>query len=38
MQVLDRFTVSEEGVKGTGPIAERISKILEKYKAEKDNV
>ncbi|UJG42668.1 MAG: Lsm family RNA-binding protein [Candidatus Heimdallarchaeum endolithica] len=38
IQVLDRFTVSEEGVKGTGPIAERISKILEKYKAEKSNV
>jgi len=34
IQVLDRFTVSEEGVKGTGPIAERIRKIFEKYKAE----
>ncbi|NPD89185.1 MAG: Lsm family RNA-binding protein [Asgard group archaeon] len=36
IQVLDRFTVSEEGVKGTGPIAERIRKIFDKYKAEKD--
>ncbi|MHA1400768.1 MAG: Lsm family RNA-binding protein [Candidatus Heimdallarchaeaceae archaeon] len=35
IQVFDRFTVSEEGVKGTGPIAERISKIFEKYIAEK---
>ena len=36
IQVFDRFTVSEEGVKGTGPIAERIRKIFDKYKAEKD--
>ena len=36
IQVLDRFTVSEEGVKGTGPIAERIQKIYDKYKSEQD--
>ena len=35
IQVFDRFTVSEEGVKGTGPISERIQKIYDKYKAEK---
>lgn len=34
IQVFDRFTVSEEGVKGTGPISERIQKIYEKYKSE----
>ncbi|MHA1224554.1 MAG: Lsm family RNA-binding protein [Candidatus Heimdallarchaeaceae archaeon] len=34
IQVFDRFTVSEEGVKGTGPISERIQKIYDKYKAE----
>lgn len=33
IQVFDRFTVSEEGVKGSGPIADRIRKIYEKYKA-----
>ena len=35
IQVFDRFTVSEDGVKGTGPISERIQKIYDKYKAEK---
>ncbi len=35
IQVFDRFTVSEEGVKGSGPISERIQKIYDKYKAEK---
>ena len=30
IQVFDRFTVSEEGVKGTGPISERIQKIYDK--------
>jgi small nuclear ribonucleoprotein (snRNP)-like protein len=35
IQVFDRFTVSEEGVKGTGPISERIQKIYDKYKTEK---
>jgi len=34
IQVFDRFTVSEEGVKGTGPISERIQKIYDKYKSE----
>lgn len=34
IQVFDRFTVSEEGVKGTGPISERIQKIFDKYKAQ----
>ncbi|MHA1686874.1 MAG: Lsm family RNA-binding protein [Candidatus Heimdallarchaeaceae archaeon] len=33
IQVFDRFTVSEEGVKGSGAIADRIRKIYEKYKA-----
>lgn len=33
IQILDRFTVSEEGVKGTGPVADRIRKVFEKYKA-----
>jgi len=32
IQVFDRFTVSEDGVKGTGPIADRIRRIYEKYK------
>ncbi|MFW9852026.1 MAG: Lsm family RNA-binding protein [Candidatus Thorarchaeota archaeon] len=36
IQVFDRFTVSEEGVKGTGPISERIQKIFDKYKATQD--
>jgi len=36
IQVFDRFTVSEEGVKGTGPIADRIQKIFDKYSAEKE--
>ncbi len=31
IQVFDRFTVSEEGVKGTGPIAEKIQKVLDKF-------
>ena len=31
IQVFDRFTVSEEGVKGSGPISERIQKIYDKY-------
>ena len=34
IQVFDRFTVSEEGVKRTGPISERIQKIYDKYKSE----
>ncbi len=34
IQVFDRFTVSEEGVKGSGPISERIQKIYDKYKSE----
>ncbi len=34
IQVMDRFTVSEEGVKGSGPIADRIRKIYEGYKSE----
>ncbi len=37
IQVFDRFTVSEEGVKGTGPIAERIQKIFDKYKAQAES-
>ena len=37
IQVFDRFTVSEEGVKGTGPIAERIQKIFDKYKAKAES-
>ena len=36
IQVFDRFTVSEEGVKGTGPISERIQKIFDKYKAKSE--
>ncbi len=35
IRVLDRFTVSEDGVEGTGPISARIQKIYDKYKAEK---
>lgn len=36
IRVLDRFTVSEEGVQGSGPIAEKIKKIFYKYKAEQE--
>jgi len=32
IKVFDRFTISEEGVKGTGAIADRIRRIYEKYK------
>jgi len=35
IRVLDRFTVSEDGVEGSGPISTRIQKIYDKYKAEK---
>ena len=35
IRVLDRFTVSEDGVEGTGPISARIQKIYDKYKSEK---
>jgi small nuclear ribonucleoprotein (snRNP)-like protein len=34
IRVLDRFTVSEDGVEGSGPISARIQKIYDKYKAE----
>ncbi len=31
IKVLDRFRVSEEGVEGEGPVAERIRRVWEKY-------
>ena len=32
IKILDRFKVSEDGVEGEGPVAERIRRVWEKYK------
>jgi len=38
IMVSDRIKITEEGVEGTGPIAERIRKIFEEYIAERREV